>query len=148
MSRFEWTSLVLQVITLVAASYFAFTQGIVNDRLARLEDYVSVSAVPEGAGVRFINTGGSNVYIHRLSIDGEETAYDHPRQIAAKADGASSYFVPIRFETANKKDFSITLHLTDEFGMPWISEHGGGAADEDPKTGLFNIWTYKTTKAD
>lgn len=147
MSRFEWVSLVLQVVTLFAASYFAFTQGVVNERLARLEDYVSISIVPEGTGVRFINTGGSNVYIRSINVDGQETNYDHPRQIAAKADGASSYFMPIGFETANKKDFSITLNLTDEFGTPWVSEHGGGAADEDPKTGYFNIWTYKTTKA-
>ncbi len=143
MSRFEWVSLSLQIVTLVAASYFAFAQGVVNDRLARLEDYVSVSAVPEGAGVKFINTGGSNVYIHSINIDGQETRYSPPRQIAAKT-GDSSYFMPIGFETANKKEFSITLRLTDEFGTPWISEHGGGAADEDSKTAFFNVWTYKT----
>lgn len=148
MSRFEWVSLTLQVVTLFAASYFAFTQGVVNERLARLEDYVSVSAVPDGTGVKFINTGGSNVYIHAINVDGQETNYDIPRQIAAKADDASSYFVPISFETANKKEFSVTLKLSDEFGTPWISQHGGGAADEDPKTGFFNVWTYQTKKAD
>jgi hypothetical protein len=144
MSRFEWVSLSLQIVTLIAASYFAFAQGAVNERLARLEDYVSVSAVPEGAGVKFINTGGSNVYIHTINIDGQETRYDPPRQIAAKAGDASSYFAPISFETSNKKEFSISLKLTDEFGTLWISDHGAGAADEDPKTGLFNVWTYKT----
>ncbi len=147
MSRFEWVSLSLQIVTLAAASYFAFVQNDVNNRLARLEDYVSVSAVPEGAGVKFINTGGSNVYIHAIKIDGQETNYDHPRQIAAKAGDASSYFVPVSFETANKESFEITLKLTDEFGDPWISEHGGSAADADPKTGFFNVWTYKTTSA-
>ena len=147
MSRFEWTSLVLQIVTLIAASYFAFSQGVVNDRLARLEDYVSVSAVPEGAGVKFINTGGSNVYINDISIDGQKTTYDKPRQIAAKAGDSSTYFMPISFETANKKDFAITLDLTDEFGSHWISQHGGGATDDDPKTGTFSTWTYQTKKA-
>ncbi len=144
MTRFEWVSFALQVLTLMAASYFAGVQNTVNDRLARLEDYVSVSAVPEGSGIRFLNTGGSNVYINAISVDGHEEVYTPPRQIAAKSEGASSYFVPISFETANKKEFDIILELIDEFGTPWISRHGGAAADEDPATGLFHVWTYKT----
>ncbi|HVM90504.1 MAG TPA: hypothetical protein VMU11_01225 [Verrucomicrobiae bacterium] len=148
MSRFEWTSLALQILTLVAASYFAYTQNVVNDRLARLEDYVSVSAIPDAGGIRFINTGGSNVYIDEVDVDASSTRYDKPRQIAAKADGNSSYFLPVSLELANRKTFDITLKLTDEFGGHWISQHGGGAADDDPKTGAFNVWTYQTKKAD
>jgi len=148
MSRFDKISFVLQVITLIAASYFAFAQNEVNERLARLEDYVSVSAVPEDGGIRLINTGGSNVYVHELNIDGDVTRYERPRQIAARSDDYSSYFVPISLETANKSEFSITARLTDEFGDAWISEHGGGAADDDPETGSFNIWTYQTIRKD
>ena len=146
MSRFEWISFTLQAITLVAASYFAFVQNEVNERLARLEDYVSVTALPEDGGVRLINTGGSNVYIHEMTLDGESTRYDRPRQIAAHAEDYSSYFVPVSLETANKETFSISLALTDEFGNEWTSEHGGGAADNDPEVGTFNIWTYQTVK--
>lgn len=147
MPRSEWISLSLQILTLIAASYFAFVQNTVNERLARLEDYVSVSAVPEGNGIKFLNTGGSNVYIHAMLIDEQEIRYDKPRQIAAKAEDASSYFVPIDLATANKESFSVRLELTDEFGDAWISEHGGGAADQDPETGRFNAWTYRTQRA-
>ena len=148
MSRFEWISLSLQVVTLIAASYFAFAQNAVNEHIARLEDYVSVSAVPENGGIRFLNTGGSNVYIDEIDVNTSSTVYDRPRQIAAKADGNSSYFWPVSFELANQKSFTITLKLTDEFGHHWISEHGGGATDDDPKTGSFSVWTYQTKKAD
>lgn len=146
MSRFEWVTVALQIFTLGFASYFAFIQNAVNERLARLEDYVSVTAVPDGAGVRLINTGGSNVYINEIEVDGTSTRYDQPRQIAAKAGDASSYFLPITLETANKESFSIRLTLTDEFGSRWISEHGGGAADQSPTEGAFTVWTYKTKK--
>ncbi len=147
MSRFEYTTIVLQLLTLGFASYFAFVQNEINNRQARINDYVSVSAVPDNGGVRFLNTGATNVYLDRISIDGVETVYDQPRQIAAKAGDASTYFAPISFDLANKKDFQIELELTDEFGALWISKHGGSAADEDPKTGLFNVWTYRTSHA-
>lgn len=146
MSRFDQISFALQAITLVAASYFAFVQNEVNERLARLEDYVSVSAVPADGGIRLINTGGANVYMHELVVDGNTTRYDRPRQIAAHAEDYSSFFVPISLETANKDEFSILIRISDEFGDQWLSEHGGGAADEDPETGRFNIWTYRTVK--
>lgn len=146
MNRFEWASLSLQILTLACASYFAFSQNLINIRQTSLEDYVSVSAVPDGGGVKFLNTGGSNVYIHSLEVDGVQTNYERPRQIAAHTDDASSYYIPVPFETANKKDFLIRLEITDEFGMRWISEHGGGATDEDPATGYFGVWTYRTEK--
>jgi hypothetical protein len=69
MSRFEWISLSLQIVTLIAASYFAYAQNAVNEHIARLEDYVSVSAVPENGGIRFLNTGGSNVYIDEIDVN-------------------------------------------------------------------------------
>jgi hypothetical protein len=146
MSRFEWITLALQVFTLGFASYFAFIQNTVNERLARLEDYVSVTAVPDASGVKFINTGGSNVYIHEIEVDGAITSYEKPRQIAAKAGDVSSYFLPITLETANKDSFFIRLKLTDEFGEHWVSEHGGGAADQNPSEGAFTVWTYRTIK--
>ncbi len=147
MSRFEWATIALQLLTLCFASYFAFVQNQINNRLSAINDYVSVSIVPDNGGVRFLNTGATNVYLDRVMIDGEEAVYDEPRQIAAKAGEASTYFAPIKFETPNKKDFAITLELTDEFGMRWVSRHAGAAADEDPKTGLFNVWTYRTSRA-
>lgn len=146
MSRFEWITLALQIFTLGFASYFAFIQNTVNERLARLEDYVSVTAVPDGGGVKFINTGGSNVYIRAIDVDGVRTSYEQPRQIAARAGETSSYFVPIALETANKERFSIRLELADEFDTAWISEHGGGAADQNPNEGAFTVWTYQTKK--
>lgn len=147
-SRFEWASLCLQILTLGFASYFAFVQNQINLRQASITDYVSVSIVPDQNGVRFLNTGATNVYLDRVTIDGEETVYPEPRQIAAKAGEASTYFAPIGFETANKKEFSIKLELTDEFGSRWISRHAGAAADEDPSTGLFNVWTYRTSRVE
>lgn len=146
MNRFEYTSIGLQLLTLCFASYFAFVQNQINNRQAAINDYVSVSIVPDQGGVRFLNTGATNVYIDKVTVDGEETLYNEPRQIAAKAGEASTYFAPIKFETANKKDFSVILQLTDEFGTRWISRHAGSAADEDPKTGLFNVWTYRTSR--
>lgn len=148
MNRFEWTSLGLQFITLCLASYFAFVQNEINNRQAAINDYVSVSIVPDQGGVRFLNTGATNVYLDRITVDGEETVYSQPRQIAAKAGEASTYFSPIKFETANKKEFTIMLELTDEFGTRWVSRHAGSAADEDPKTGLFNVWTYRTSRVE
>ncbi len=147
MSRFEFSTIALQLLTLAFASYFAFVQNQINNRQSQINDYVSVSAIPDQGGVRFLNTGATNLYINRVVVDGKETVYDKPRQIAAKTGDASSYFSPISFETANKKEFSLVLDLTDEFGTHWISEHAGAAADEDPKTGLFNVWTYRTRQA-
>jgi hypothetical protein len=147
MSRFEWTTIGLQLLTLGFASYFAFVQNQINNRQAAITDYVSVSVIPDNGGVRFLNTGATNVYLDSITIDGEEIIYDQARQIAAKAGEASTYFAPIKFETANKTDFSIVLELTDEFGTRWTSRHAGAAADEDPQTGLFNVWTYRTSRA-
>lgn len=147
MNRFEWTSLGLQLLTLCFASYFAFVQNEINNRQAAINDYVSVSIIPDQGGVRFLNTGATNVYLNRITVDGEETVYTQPRQIAAKAGEASTYFAPISFELANKKDFALELDLTDEFGARWISRHAGSAADEDPTTGMFNVWTYRTSRA-
>lgn len=146
MNRFEWVSLSLQFVTLICASYFAFTQNTINERQSRLEDYVSVSIVPEGGGVKFLNTGASNVYIRSIEIDGVKTNYEKPRQIASRTEDASSYYMPITLEAANKKEFPIRLDLEDEFGTHWISEHAGGASDEDPATGYFGVWTYRTVK--
>lgn len=147
MSRFEWTTIGLQLLTLGFASYFAFVQNQINNRQAAINDYVSVSITPDNGGVRFLNTGATNVYLDRITIDGEEVIYDQPRQIAAKAGDASTYFAPIKFDTANKEEFSIVLELTDEFGARWVSRHAGAAADQDPKTGLFNVWTHRTLRA-
>ena len=146
MSRFEYASLILQVLTLLFASYFAFTQNVINDRQARINDYVSITSVPENGGVRLLNTGATNVYINAITVDGERTAYTPARQIAARAVDAASYFVPISLATANKDSFSIRVELEDEFGTHWTSTQGGSKGDDDPNTGRFLIWTERTVK--
>lgn len=147
MTRFEWTTIVLQLITLGFASYFAYIQNEINVRQAEINDYVSVSAIPDQGGIRFLNTGATNVYIEEVDVDASSTKYEPPRQIAAKAGDASSYFLPIDLTTANEPSFTITLKLKDEFGQEWVSEHGGGAADTDTTQGRFSVWTYRTKPA-
>lgn len=146
MSRFEYISLVLQIVTLLCASYFAFTQNIINERQARIADYVSVTAVPENGGIRLLNTGATNVYIDAITVDGKRDEYKSPRQIAARAVESASYFVPISLETANKDSFTVRVELEDEFGTRWISVQGGSKGDDDPAAGRFLIWTERTTK--
>jgi hypothetical protein len=146
MSRFERISLALQVLTLFFACYFAYTQNIINERQAKINDYVSITSVPDNGGIRLLNTGATNVYIDAITVDGTRIDYNPARQIAARAVDSSSYFLPISLETANKKSFSISVELTDEFGTRWVSKQGGEAADEDPNTGRFSIWTERTMK--
>ncbi|MEO5927467.1 MAG: hypothetical protein ABIO72_02070 [Patescibacteria group bacterium] len=146
MNRFEYASLVLQILTLFLASYFAYTQNVINDRQARITDYVSITAVPDNGGIRLLNTGATNVYINAITVDGERTEYKPARQIAARAIDAASYFVPITLETANKDAFSVRVEIEDEFGTHWISTQGGAKGDDDPATGRFSIWTERTTK--
>jgi hypothetical protein len=146
MSRFERITLVLQIATLFFACYFAYTQNVINERQAKINDYVSLTSVPDNGGIRLLNTGATNVYINTIVADGVKTEYRPARQIAARAIESASYFIPISLETANKDSFQIEVELTDEFGTHWISTQGGEKADEDPNAGRFSIWTERTTQ--
>lgn len=144
MSRFERLSLALQILTLGFACYFAYTQNVINERQAKLNDYVSLTAVPDDAGIRLLNTGATNVYLNAITIDDVKIEYRPARQIAARAVESTGYFIPITLETANKDSFTIQVELTDEFGSRWISTQGGTKADQDPNQGRFSIWTERT----
>lgn len=146
MSRFEYISLGLQIVTMLFASYFAYTQNIINERQARITDYVSVTAVPDNGGIRLLNTGATNIYLNAITVDGTRYDYSSPRQIAAHAVEATSYFIPITLETANKDSFTVHVELEDEFGTRWTSDQVGAKGDDDPHAGRFTIWTERTIK--
>ncbi|MBD3359253.1 MAG: hypothetical protein GF365_00895 [Candidatus Buchananbacteria bacterium] len=66
MEKYEIYSLIIQGITLLAASIFAIWQIFINQRLKRLNDFVAIAIVPnsEGANIKLLNTGKINIYIH------------------------------------------------------------------------------------
>jgi hypothetical protein len=165
MNAFENWQVILGIIqvtlllsTSLAAIYIGLKQNEINDRLRTLQDYVSVSAVPDQSGkIKLINTGKTNVYLWGFDIPGNKLLFEKPRLIPAGTMESSYYWIdpPVPQDTTKNFVFDFKLYLSDEFEEKWISENGGEmsttAIDQNGKfVPGFNmkVWSYKTYKSE
>lgn len=153
MNIFEKISLGVQILTLIAASYIGVVQNQINTRQASLQDYVAIAASPDNSGskITLLNTGRVNLYIDKIVIGEETLSYDRPRLLATGTLDSSYYWVNPPSNLPLDKDFDVMVYVTDEYGMKWVSEHGGQVheyttADGKEKTRGLNMWSYRMEK--
>ncbi len=159
--QIQISGLILQGLIGLLASLFAALQFSINRRLIRLQDYVAVSIVPGNepvqevrdgkmvlTGIRgymkLLNTGASNVYLHRIAMPGRKESFSVPRMIPAHALEASYYWLPPPASDAVQEgnEFLIKLFLTDEGGKKYLSIHGGVLNNS-----RFAFWSLKTHRS-
>lgn len=153
MNIFEKISLGVQILTLIAASYIGVVQNQINTRQASLQDYVAIAASPDNSGskITLLNTGRVNLYIDKIVIGEETLSYDRPRLLATGTLDSSYYWVNPPSNLPLDKDFDVKVYVTDEYGMKWVSEHGGQVheyttADGKEKARGLNMWSYRMEK--
>lgn len=151
MTFFEKISLGIQIITLVAATYIGVVQTQINVRQSALQDYVAIAASPDNSGTKItlLNTGKVNLYIHKIEIGDQVFSYDRPRLLATGTLDSSYYWVNPPESLPLEKDFILKVFVTDEFGTPWVSEHGGQVhliQGQNNQVRALNMWSYQTEK--
>lgn len=162
--NFNLWSLILQIITAVAAGIFAFFQYKINNRLKKIQDYVAVSIVPMGPGdlrLQVINVGKINLYLQKHEIGMNKESFAKGMLIPA---GSNSFLLlPIKNHNLNQK-MDVKLYLIDELGERFISTgeavvkeieglkesklETGQIAHEKIKIKQVSAWSFKTLKRD
>lgn len=146
-------SLSIQIITLVAATYIGIVQTQINTRQAQLQDFVAIAASSDNSGTKItlLNTGKTNLYIHKIEIGDKTFSYDRPRLLATGTLASSYYWVNPPETLPLNKDFDLKVYVTDQFGTQWISEHAGqvhqysGEFQGKPVSNrALNMWSYQT----
>lgn len=153
MSLTDKISLAIQILTLVAATYIGLIQNDINIRQAKLQDFVAIAASPDASGekITLLNTGKVNLYINKIQIGDQTYSYNRPRLLATGTLESSYYWITPPDSLPLEQDFDLRVYVTDEFGAPWLSEHGGQVheysvqVDGKPvKKHALNMWSYKT----
>lgn len=142
MTNYETSSLVIQIITAILASIFAFWQILINERLKKLGDFVAVAITPNGNTIKLLNTGKINLYIHGFEINGVAKLFDKGRLLSAASLDTSYYWLPPNNIPKNGI-FNIKVWLTDEYNKKYITLGQGESSEQDNTT---VVWTYKTHK--
>lgn len=142
MTLAEKISLSIQVLTLVAATYIGVIQTDINVRQEKLQDFVAIAATPDNSDTKIalLNTGKTNLYIHKIEIGDQTYSYDRPRLLATGTLESSYYWITPPDNLPLDTDFDIKVYVTDEFGKAWVSEHGGQVHQNH----LLNLWSYQT----
>jgi hypothetical protein len=153
----EKIGLSIQILTLIAATYIGIVQTQINVRQASLEDFVAIAASPDSTGekITLLNTGTSNLYLHRIEFGSEVINYERPRLLATGTLDSSYYWITPPATLPLDQDFELKVYVTDQFGTKWISEHGGRVyqynleIQGEPVTKLaLNTWSYRTEQRD
>ncbi len=149
MTKYEMSSLIIQVITATAASVFAIWQIFINIRLKKLNDFVAVAIVPnpspEGGTIKLLNTGKINLYIHGFEINGVAKLLDKGRLLAAASMDSAYYWLPTNNIPKNGI-FDIKVWLTDEYEKKYITLGQGESTERDSNKIEISVWTLKTHK--
>ncbi|MEK7194752.1 MAG: hypothetical protein AAB667_00635 [Patescibacteria group bacterium] len=147
MSQYEIYSLIIQGITVVAASVFAVWQIFINRRLKKLNDFVAVAIVPnpEGANIKLLNTGKVNLYIHGFEINGTAKLFDKGRLLSAASLDSAYYWLPTD-NVPHSGTFAIKVWLTDEFDKKYVTLGQGESIKRDGDKIEVRLWTFKTHK--
>lgn len=150
----EKLSLGLQILTLVAATYIGVIQNQINTRQAKLQDFVAIAASPDASGenITLLNTGKTNLYIHKIIIGDQTISYDRPRLLATGTLESSYYWVTPPSNLPLDQDIEMVVYVSDEFGDRWKSEHGGRVYEVPTQPGsttkkrVINTWSYRTVQ--
>ena len=61
----------IDVVTATGAVVFGIWQVLINKRLAKVQDFIALSIVPDSVSgkIKLLNTGKINLYIHAFEID-------------------------------------------------------------------------------
>ncbi len=110
-----WT-IVLQVITTLAAVFFAFWQASINKRLKDLQDFVGISLVVNGSQLQIRNIGKMNLYLRKWEVG--TTTEDFLRPVLIPT--SSEVFLTIAFPQ-QEGTHEIRLYLLDEQKEKYLS---------------------------
>jgi hypothetical protein len=119
----QYWILVIQILTVVAASIFAIWQVLINKRLKELQDYVAVSMVPFFDGndpkLQVINAGQINLYLKKFDIGTMTTNFEKERLLVC-GSGNPFYILPVPNNIIGV-EIPVKLYLIDEFKNKYIS---------------------------
>ncbi len=140
---------VINIIFMLAFTLALVIVGVyqynVDSRLKDLQDYFSISVLPNGEDIAVVNTEKINAYIWGFDLPERSVKFNKPRVIAQGIAPINLWLdIPTLEKFQFDKEFIITLYLEDEFGNKWLSEHG---AVRNKDKGLV-IWSYKVIKED
>lgn len=167
-STFNFYSLLLQILTAVAAAIFAVWQIKINERMKKLQDYVAISVVPMGTGnpsIKVMNVGKINLYLKHYEIGTNTETFTNPLLIPAGTGENSNLRITVQNLQAVMQ---MKFYLIDELGEKYIStgqimveqlvlpvlqrnipQEGGTAAPQPiPNVAVqdFKVWSFKTEK--
>lgn len=145
MTNYEKYSLIIQGVTVIAASVFAIWQIFINHRLKKLNDFVAVAILPNGDNIKLLNTGKINLYIHGFEINGNAKFFDKGRLLSAATLDSAFYWLPIN-SLPVKGTFVIKVWLTDEYNKKYITLGEGESKERDNNKIEVHVWTLKTQK--
>jgi hypothetical protein len=149
----EKISLSIQILTLIAATYIGVVQTQINVRQASLEDFVAIAVSPDNTGEKLtlLNTGSSNLYISKIEFNDQKIEYDRSRLLPTGTLESSYYWVNPPTDLPLDQDFDLKIYVTDQFGDPWISQHGGRVYEYTLDVQgtpvikrALNTWSYRT----
>lgn len=165
---FNFYSLLLQIVTAIAAAIFVIWQIKINERMKKLQDYVAISVVPMGPGnssIKVMNVGKINLYLKRYEIGTNTETFTNTLLIPAGTGENSN----LRITPKNLQEvMQMKFYLIDELGEKYIfsgqiiidqltvpilqrsvPQEGGTAAPQSvPSVAVsdFKIWSFKTEK--
>jgi len=120
--------LVVQVLTLIAASVFAYLQYRINRRLKILQDYTALNFIPGGTPtgpqIQVYNVGKQNLYLHKFEVGNTSHTFSKPRLLPIGGNEKSFYGLPVQVTPMPlvNTELNIKLYLTDESSHKYISE--------------------------
>lgn len=144
MTDFETYSLLLQGVTVIAAGTFAIWQICINKRLIKLNDFVALSILPEGANIKLVNTGKINLYIHGFEINNIPDFFDKGRLISV-SNFSDFYWLP-NDNIPEDGLFDIKVYIIDEYGEKYITLGQGSSTKRNNDQIEVRVWTLKTQK--
>lgn len=138
----------MQLMATIGIIVFGIFQLLINNRLAKVQDYIALSIIPSDNSIKLINTGKNNLYIHAFEIDGKIKKLDRGRLISSASLDSAYYWIPVDFVPRESNNFGIKIYLSDESGAKYLTEGGGESTKLSDKESRVIVWTYKTTKSD
>jgi len=113
-----------QIVTAVAAIFFAVWQTMINNRLKKLQDYIALNFTPSGSQtgpqILIYNVGKQNLYLHKFEAGTTSHSFDKPRLLAVGGSEKNHYAFPVQVFQVNK-ELDIKLYLTDESNEKYVS---------------------------
>ena len=158
---FNILSIILQMIIAIGAIFFALWQTLINSRLKKIQDYVSISLVPtkdtftNEFQLQIKNVGKINVYLYKYEIGEQTHSFENARLIASGSD--TFYVVNVPINNLNK-ELPVKTYLRDEFNNKYLTTgaiiidaitlvNEGAQQLQSPSVRLsLRAWSYRTEK--